>query len=55
MAFGTNLPYPFVPQWLLDKKLTRKNNYGLSTMDYMYIQPDLQYKGPARNAFTELA
>ncbi len=33
----------------------QKNNYGLLAMDYMYISQDLQYKGPARNAFTESA
>ncbi|NIV69109.1 MAG: hypothetical protein GWN41_03080 [Phycisphaerae bacterium] len=35
--------------------LQEKDNYGLSAMDYMYIPQDLQYKGQARNAFTELA
>jgi hypothetical protein len=45
----------FVPQRLLDKKLTRKNNYSISAMDYMYISPDLQHKDPMRNVFTELS
>jgi len=37
----------------MDKKPTRKNDFSISAMDYMFISPDLQYKGPARNEFTE--
>jgi hypothetical protein len=37
----------------MDKNPTRKNNRGISAMDYMFISPDLQHKDPMRNTFTE--